>query len=81
MEGEMKLKNAQNIMLFLAVTQHGKLIKKKFFQEEIMNKYNGSSPSHKLLLEEQKVEGNQAAVFNFQYYHQLDFDYLQLIKN
>lgn len=40
MESEIKLKNAQSILLFLAVAQHGKLVKKKFFQQEMMERYN-----------------------------------------
>jgi serine/threonine protein kinase len=40
MEGEIKLKNAQSILLFLAIAQKGQAIKNKFFKLHMMQKYN-----------------------------------------
>ena len=43
MEVEIKLKQAQSVMLFLAMTRHGQQVKKKFFQQEMMRRYNTPS--------------------------------------
>lgn len=40
MEGEIKLKNAQSILLFLAIAQKWQAIKNKFFKLHMMQKYN-----------------------------------------